>query len=246
MPKGKLDGKTAIVTGAAQGMGRTIVEALAREGARVVGADVNEEELRALGESVDGLWLRVDVTDEAEVEGMVRRTLERYGSADILVNNAGVLRPTRFENITKQEWDWVLDVNVNGTFLCTKAVLPTMKANRFGRIINMSSSAGRSVSTLGGAHYTTAKAAVLGLTRAVAKEMAPYGITANAVCPGLIDTPMVRVECTPEQVAAYERSFPISRLGAPEEVADLVIFLAADAAYITGASIDINGGDLMM
>ena len=121
-----------------------------------------------------------------------------------------------------------------------------MKKNGYGRIVNLSSSAGRSVSTLGGAHYTTSKAAVLGFTRALAREMAPHGITANAVCPGLIDTEMVRQNCSPERLRAYERSFPVSRLGTPEEVARLVVFLCADADYITGASIDINGGDLMV
>ncbi|MBW2367230.1 MAG: SDR family oxidoreductase [Deltaproteobacteria bacterium] len=127
-----------------------------------------------------------------------------------------------------------------------QAVLGIMKSNRFGRIVNMSSSAGRSVSTLGGAHYTTAKAAVLGFTRAVAKEMAPYDITVNAVCPGLIDTDMVRLTVSPEKIAAYEAGFPVPRLGTPAEVANLVLFLISGAPYITGASIDINGGDLMM
>ena len=173
-------------------------------------------------------------------------TIEHYGTISILVNNAGILYPTRIEQITKPEWDQVLDVNLNGTFLCSQAVLETMKKNGFGRIVNMSSSAGRSVSTLGGAHYTAAKAGVLGFTRALAKEVAPFGITVNAICPGLIDTEMVRAECTPEQISAYEVSFPISRLGQPYEIAQLVLFLTTDAAYITGASIDINGGDLMI
>jgi NAD(P)-dependent dehydrogenase (short-subunit alcohol dehydrogenase family) len=121
-----------------------------------------------------------------------------------------------------------------------------MKEKKFGRIINMSSSAGRSVSTLGGAHYTAAKAAVLGFTRAVAKEVGPYSITVNAVCPGLIDTEMVRSDCSAEQIQAYENSFPINRLGTTEEVADLILFLITAGSYISGASIDINGGDLMV
>ena len=112
--------------------------------------------------------------------------IDNYGSVSILVNNAGILYPTRIDDVTKAEWDQVLDVNLNGTFLCSKAVLPTMKEKEYGRIVNMSSSAGRSVSTLGGVHYTAAKAGVLGLTRAMAKEVAPFGITVNAVCPGLM------------------------------------------------------------
>ena len=147
------------------------------------------------------------------------------------------------DNLTNSRVGMRYRCNLNGSFLCSKAVLPIMKANNFGRIVNMSSSAGRSVSTLGGVHYTAAKAGVLGLTRGMAKEVAPFGITVNAICPGLIDTEMARENCTPEQLRAYEESFPIPRLGTPEEVAQLIIFLAIDAAYITGASIDINGGD---
>ena len=249
--RGKLCDQVAVVTGAARGMGRAIAAALAGEGARVMVTDVDGEGVKQAAEGLDPggtrvLWQKTDVTRENEVAGMVDRTLEAFGAVSILVNNAGVLRSTPVDEISKAEWDQVLDVNLNGTFLCTAAVLPTMKKNRYGRIVNISSSAGRSVSTLGGAHYTTSKAAVLGFTRALAKEMAPHGITANAVCPGLIDTEMVRQNCSPERLIAYEKSFPISRLGTPEEVAQLVVFLCAEADYITGATIDINGGDLMI
>ena len=246
MSKERLSEKVAIVTGAAQGMGKSIAEALLTEGAKVVLCDINEDKILSTAEKLNAYGMMVDVTNEENVHHMVQTVIGKYGTVDILVNNAGILRPTRIDSITKKEWDLVLDVNLNGTFLCTKAVLSTMKEKKFGRIINMSSSAGRSVSTLGGAHYTAAKAGVLGLTRAVAKEVAPYGITANAICPGLIDTEMVRSDCSADQIKAYENSFPICRLGTPEEVANLVLFLAADAAYITGASIDINGGDLMI
>jgi 3-oxoacyl-[acyl-carrier protein] reductase len=246
MSQEKLLGRVAIVTGAAQGIGREIAETLARAGVNVVVSDINGEKAQLVADNISALGLKTDVTNEEDVGNMVQNTIKRYGTVDILVNNAGILRPTRIDNITKKEWELVLDVNLNGTFLCTKAVLKIMKEKRFGRIINMSSSAGRSVSTLGGAHYTAAKAAVLGFTRAVAKEVASYGITANAICPGLIDTEMVRSDCSPEKIKAYENSFPISRLGTPEEVADIVLFLVADAAYITGAAIDINGGDLMI
>jgi NAD(P)-dependent dehydrogenase (short-subunit alcohol dehydrogenase family) len=128
-----------------------------------------------------------------------------------------------------------------------QAVVPAMKAQGFGRVINLSSTAGKSVSTLGGAHYTASKAGLLGLTRAAAKELGPFGITVNAVCPGLIDTELTREHATPEELAAHARSFPIPRLGTAAEVADLICFLASDqAGYITGASLDINGGDLMI
>ena len=248
---GKLCNRVAIVTGAAQGMGATISNRLAEEGARVVVTDINGEQAAQVVEKINAphnraLAMKTDVTKEDEVAQMVEATLDRYGTVSILVNNAGILYRTRIDAVTKAEWDEVLDVNLNGTFLSSKAVLATMKGNKFGRIINMSSSAGRSVSTLGGVHYTAAKAGVLGFTRALAKEVAPFGITVNAVCPGLINTEMARSNCSPEQLRAYEASFPIPRLGTPEEVAQLVLFLAADAPYITGASIDINGGDLMM
>lgn len=248
---GKLSNQVAIVTGAGQGMGAATVNRLAHEGAAVIVSDISENKATHVAEEINNtggraMPLKTDVTKEDEVASMVERAIDNYGSVSILVNNAGILYPTRIDHVTKAEWDRVLDVNLNGTFLCSKAVLQTMKEKGYGRIVNMSSSAGRSVSTLGGIHYTAAKAGVLGLTRAMAKEVAPFGITVNAVCPGLIDTEMVRIECTPERIQGYEESFPISRLGTPEEVAQLILFLVTDSKYITGASIDINGGDLMM
>ena len=250
-PEGILSNQVAIVTGAGQGMGAATAASLAHEGAAVIVSDIDESKAARVAEKVNNsggtaMSARTDVTKEDEVASMVGCAIDNYGSVSILVNNAGILYPTRIDDVTKAEWDQVLDVNLNGTFLCSKAVLQTMKKNRYGRIVNMSSSAGRSVSTLGGIHYTAAKAGVLGLTRAMAKEVAPFGITVNAVCPGLIDTEMVRIECTPERIQGYEESFPISRLGSPEEVAQLILFLVTDSKYITGASIDINGGDLMM
>lgn len=249
--EGILSNQVAIVTGAGQGMGAATAARLAHEGAAVVVSDINESKTARVAEEINNsggraVSAKTDVTKEDEVASMVGYAIDTYGSLSILVNNAGILYPTRIDDVTKAEWDQVLDVNLNGTFLCSKAVLSTMKQNGYGRIVNMSSSAGRSVSTLGGVHYTAAKAGVLGLTRAMAKEVAPFGITVNAVCPGLIDTEMVRIECTPERIRGYEESFPIARLGTPEEVAQLILFLVSDSQYITGASIDINGGDLMM
>jgi 3-oxoacyl-[acyl-carrier protein] reductase len=165
----------------------------------------------------------------------------------VLVNNAGVLRPTKVIDISEDEWDWVVAVNLKGTFLCSQAVLPSMRAAGWGRIVNFSSTAGKNISTVGGAHYTSAKAGILGFTRHLAKEEAGYGITVNSVCPGLIDTEMVRNTIDDARADAYAGSFPIARLGEPWEVAELVAFLASDrASYITGASLDINGGDLMI
>jgi NAD(P)-dependent dehydrogenase (short-subunit alcohol dehydrogenase family) len=141
----------------------------------------------------------------------------------------------------------VVGVSMKGTFICSQACLPAMLDAGWGRIVNFSSTAGKSVSTLGGAHYTAAKAAVLGLTRAIAKEVASQGVCVNAVCPGLIETEMAREVCSDEMLEGYARSFPVGRLGRPAEVAALVSFLCSDdAAYITGAALDINGGDLMI
>ena len=248
----ELAGKVAIVTGAGQGMGYAVAHRLAAAGASIVVNDMNAaaaertaDSLRAAGHTA--LAVPGDVASSEEVRGIVAATLDRYGGIHILINNAGVLRPTAVIDIEEAEWDLVVNVNLKGTYLCSRAVLPAMRAAGWGRIVNFSSTAGKNVSTVGGAHYTAAKAGVLGFTRHLAKEAAPYGITVNAVCPGLIDTEMVRATISDEQTRAYAASFPIARLGGPDEVAELVAFLASDrAAYITGASLDINGGDLMI
>ena len=188
-----------------------------------------------------------DVTSSADVGRLVDSASEQYGGLHILVNNAGILRPTAVFDIEEDEWDMVVGVNLKGTYLCSRAALHPMREAGWGRVINFSSTAGKNVSTVGGAHYTAAKAGILGFTRHLAKEEAGHGITANSVCPGLIDTEMVRSTISDERASAYADSFPIARMGEPEEVAELVAFLASDrAAYITGASLDINGGDLMI
>ena len=188
-----------------------------------------------------------DVTKKEDVEKAVKDTVAQFGQVDILINNAGVLRPTAVIDIDEKEWEWVVAVNLKGTFLFSQAVLKIMRKNNWGRIVNFSSTAGKNISTVGGAHYTSAKAGILGFTRHLAKEEAGYGITVNSVCPGLIDTEMVRNTIDPVKTQKYADSFPISRLGEPEEVAELVAFLCSNrAAYITGASLDINGGDLMI
>ena len=248
----ELAGKVAIVTGAGQGMGYAVAHRLAAAGASLVVNDVNAAAAERTAESLQEAGHAAsavpgDVASSQDVDCIVEATLDRYGSIHILINNAGVLRPTAVIDIEETEWDLVVNVNLKGTYLCSRAVLPAMRAAGWGRIVNFSSTAGKNVSTVGGAHYTAAKAGVLGFTRHLAKEAAPYGITVNAVCPGLIDTEMVRATISDEQTSAYAASFPIARLGAPEEVAELVVFLASDrAAYITGASLDINGGDLMI
>jgi len=243
------EGRVAIVTGAVQGIGRATAELLSREGAFVALNDVDPARVMTaaaeLGPSTMGV--AADVTDPDAVDRMVSAVLHRAGRVDILVTAAGILYPTRFAAIPLAEWRRTVDVNLTGVFLCMQAAARAMKATAYGRIVNLSSTAGKSVSTLGGAHYTASKAGVLGLTRAAAKELAPDGITVNAVCPGLIDTEMVRANVSAERLEAYRISFPIQRLGSAAEVAAMVGFLASETAgYITGAAFDITGGDLMV
>jgi 3-oxoacyl-[acyl-carrier protein] reductase len=189
-----------------------------------------------------------DVSREEQVNAMVKAAVEHFGTVDILVNNAGILGNTQpLELIPGDEWDRMMAVNVKGVFLCTKAVLPIMQAKRYGKIVNVSSSAGRSTSTFGGAHYTTSKAAILGLTRHTAREAAPYNINVNATAPGSMDTEMVRERASVEHLESERQKIPLRRLGTAQDQASLVAFLCSDeASYIAGATVDINGADLLL
>ncbi|TMQ93654.1 SDR family oxidoreductase [Actinomadura soli] len=248
----ELEGRVAVVTGGASGMGLAVAHALARRGATVAvfdlappGAGELASMLAAEADRVRSV--AVDVADGDQVHRAFAALLEERSRLDILVNAAGIAPPTAFEDITETEWNRVLAVNVHGTFLCCRRALPAMRGGRWGRIVNFSSTAGKTISTTGGAHYTTAKHGVLGLTRHLAKTCGSDGVTVNAVCPGLIDTPMARGLLPEENLERATRSFPVPRVGQPWEVAELVAFLASDrAAYITGAAIDINGGDLIV
>ena len=242
-------GRVAIVTGAARGLGRAAAERLYERGAGVVVNVRDAARAEAFAGSLGDRALAApgDITADGAPDEIVRRTLERFGRIDILVNNAAFARSTRFPNLSAREFREALEVNLTAPFLLTKAVLPTMQAQRYGRIINISSSAGRMVSTLGGAHYTASKAGLLGLTRAAAKELGKFGITVNAVCPGMIDTELTHENAAPDLLDRLAAGYPIPRLGTALEVADLICFAASEAAgYITGTSLDINGGDLMM
>jgi len=247
-----LQGRVAVVTGGGRGIGKGIAGKLAAAGADVIVGDIDMAQAQLTADELSRknkkvMAAQIDVSREESVAELITRALDEFGNVDILINNAGIMFRTRLMDISVDEWERILQVNLTGPFLCTKAVIPVMKKNGFGRIVNISSSAGRSVSTLGGVHYTASKAGLLGLTRAVAKEVAPFGITVNAVCPGLIDTQMARETTTQEELENFLDSFPIKRLGSSEEIGDLVVFLCSEnASYITGASVDINGGDLMI
>ena len=248
-PLNDFSGRVAIVTGAARGLGRAAAERLYERGASVAVNVRDAERAEHLAASLGERALAVpgDVTSEGMPSDIVRRTLERFGRVDILVNNAALARSTRFPDLSAEEWREALEVNLTAPFLLTKAVLPQMTKQGYGRIINISSSAGRMVSTLGGAHYTASKTGLLGLTRASAKELGKFGITVNAICPGMIDTELTHENASPELLERLASTYPVPRLGTALEVADLICFAASEAAgYLTGTSLDINGGDLMM
>ena len=242
-------GRVVMITGAARGLGRATADRFLARGAQVAVNVRTQDRAEALAQELgrNSHPAPGNIRESQVVRALVSDIVERFGRLDVLINNAAIASATRFEQLTEDEWRATVDTNLTAAFLCIQAVVPAMKSQNYGRIINVSSLAGRSVSTLGGAHYTASKAGMLGLTRAAAKELGVYGITVNAVCPGLFDTELTRANATQERLDAVSQNFPIARLGKPEEVADLIRFLASESAgYITGASFDINGGSLMI
>jgi 3-oxoacyl-[acyl-carrier protein] reductase len=230
-------------------MGAACARRLAASGLRMVLFDLRQEPLDALAAELSAAGGGV-VTVRGDVRSpqpSVDAALSSFGRLDVLVNAAGVLYGGSALDVGEDEWDLVLDVNLKGAFLISQCAARPMLDQGWGRIIHFSSTAGKTNSTLGGAHYTASKHGVLGIVRSMAVEFAPRGVTVNAVCPGLIDTEMVRASISPERAARIAATFPAGRLGRPEEVADLVAFLAGEgSAYITGAALDINGGDLVV
>jgi NAD(P)-dependent dehydrogenase (short-subunit alcohol dehydrogenase family) len=248
----RLSGKVVIVTGAAKGIGAAIADACAREGARVAALDLDGAGAEAVatglrGEGAEALGLRTDVTRAGEIAAALDAVLGRWGRVDVLVNNAGgfaVIRAT--EDITDAEWDAILASNLTSVFLFSKAVLPLMKGQRYGRIVNLASVVGRGGAVRVTSHYAAAKAGVIGFTRHLALEVGPDGITVNAVAPGTTATERVLRARTPEETRRVAEAIPVRRLGQPGEIADAVVFLASDAAgFINGATLDVNGGQVM-
>jgi 3-oxoacyl-[acyl-carrier protein] reductase len=242
--------KVSVVTGGAQGLGRAIALELARKGSHLVVGDLNleaaqrvTEEVHALGRR--SLGLRVDVSNARDVSEMADRVVKEFGRIDILVNNAGICQVVTIEKMSEEDWDRVMAVNLKGVFLCSKAVMGVMKKQRSGRIVNMGSLAGKVGGIATGANYSVSKAGVICFTKALARELAPYGVTVNAVAPGVIETDMTR-GITQGDFTNYLKTIPLGTIGSAEDVSHAVAFLVSDEArYITGEILDVNGGMLM-
>jgi 3-oxoacyl-[acyl-carrier protein] reductase len=244
----RLSDRVAIITGASRGIGRAVALALAAEGAKVVvnyasSSDAAQQVVRAITDAGgSAMALQADVSKLEQVDALFNETLEKFGRVDVLVNNAGITRDTLLLRMKPEDWQAVIDLNLTGVFLCTRAVSKLMLKQRSGRIINIASVSGQ-MGNPGQANYSAAKAGVIGFTKTVAKELASRGITVNAVAPGFIATDMTS-ELKSEEILKY---IPLGRYGEPEEVAGMVRFLAADsaAAYITGQVFNVDGGMVM-
>ena len=241
-----LNGKIAVVTGGAQGIGQAIATTLAQEGADVVVADLNanrcEETVSRVKElGRKAMAVSVNVGDWDQVKGMIDRVLSDWERIDVLVNNAGITRDGLLLRMKEEDWQSVLQVNLTGTFYCMKAVLPTMSRQRNGRIVNIASIVG-AIGNIGQANYAASKAAVIGLTKTVAREYASRNITVNAVAPGFIDTAMTQ-DLSADTKETLLNQIPLKRLGQVSDIADAVNFLSSEkAGYITGHVLHVNGG----
>ena len=245
----KLEGKVALITGGAQGIGRAIALLLAREGAKVVISDINLEKARETCREIEALGREAlavggNVADAREAEAMVQQTIEKFGRMDILVNNAGITRDQVLLRMKEEDWDLVLSVNLKGAFHCTKAALRPFLRQKGGKVVNISSVTGE-MGNAGQANYAASKAGVLGFTKSIAREYARRNIQVNAVAPGFIDTAMS--QAIPQKDREFLiKQIPMERLGSPEDVAAAVLFLASPAAdYITGQVLNVNGGMYM-
>ena len=244
-----LEGRVALVTGASQGIGRACAVRLAAEGASVALAARNTEKLRRVEDEIasgggQAACFAMDVAQEEQVKPAVKAAIERFGKIDILVNNAGITRDQLIMRMKRPDWNAVLDTNLTGPYLCIQQVIGSMLKQRWGRIVNIASIFGE-MGQAGQANYAASKAGLIGLTMAVAREVASRNITVNAVAPGWIDTAMTEV-LSPELRESMAKAIPLGRAGTDQEVAHAVCFLASpEAAYITGHVLDVNGGMLM-
>jgi 3-oxoacyl-[acyl-carrier protein] reductase len=244
-----LSGRVALVTGASQGIGRTVALRLATDGATVAVAARNQEKLNELVAEIIGAGgqaaaFALDVADEEQVKATVKALIAQFGKVDILVNNAGITRDQLVMRMKRADWDSVLQTNLTSAYLCIQAVMSSMLKQRWGRIINITSIFGQ-MGQAGQANYSASKAGLIGLTMAIAREVGSRNITCNAIAPGFIETAMTAV-LSDEFKQAAVKQIPLGRVGSPEDVASAVAFLASDdASYITGHVLNVNGGMLM-
>lgn len=251
--KWNFSGQCGIVTGSANGIGAALAVLLAESGAGLALVDRDKAGLDnvtsqcARVASVKPLAIPVDISKEKEVQGMVEKTLERFGQINFLVTSAGILFRTKFMEIPLDEWDELMDTNLRGLFICNQLVVREMLKQGGGTIVNIASVAGRSISLIGGAHYCTSKHAVIGLTRHLARELCQQGIRANAFCPGATNTPMIHDNMTKQEVDELKPRIALGRLADAEEQARVIAFMLSDSAsYMNGACLDSNGGSVML
>ncbi len=249
-----LKDKVALITGARRGIGRGIALKMAEAGAKIAVTDIDEKECQLVVDEIkklgsDGLAIKLDVTKKNEVEEAVKKTVEKFGKLDILVNNAGICWPIKpLIELTEEEWDKTMDVNLKGYFLCAQAAVKEMIKNKWGRIVNIASiaSGGQGIGSPNISHYVATKGGVVGLTESWAQEFASLGINVNAICPGFIETKMVDpFLADPRMKEAFLARIPKKRFGQPEDIAAAVVFLASEEAdYVTGAALVVDGGYL--
>ena len=245
-----LTGKVALVTGARRGMGKSHALVLARQGAKVAVTDISQEECQLVVDEIktaggEAAAFKMDVSSKADVDAVFDAVIKQFGRLDILVNNAGIFAPKPALEITEEDWDKTININLKGEFLCAQRAAKEMAKNNWGRIINISSIASGQVGVgiEWGAHYTASKGGIIGMTETLAIELASLGINVNAIAPGAIDTPMLQSGAEIEELKKYTERIPLKRIGKPEEVSAAVIFLASEeASYITGTTIYVDGG----
>ncbi|OGN01254.1 MAG: hypothetical protein A2651_00945 [Candidatus Yanofskybacteria bacterium RIFCSPHIGHO2_01_FULL_42_12] len=249
----KLDGKVALITGSRRGMGKAHALVLAAQGAKIIVTDIDQKECLSVVEEIiqkggQAACFKMDVSSRIEVDQVFSEAIKQFGRLDILVNNAGIFSPKPALELTEEDWDKMIDINLKGQFLCAQRAAKEMAKNKWGRIINISSiaSGGVGIGFSGAAHYAASKGGVIGMTETLAAEWADLGINVNAIAPGAIDTPMVHQsgeQLSGEISEELMHRVPLKRIGKPEEVSSLVVFLASEeASYITGATFYIDGG----